>query len=433
MIRSRSFLKPLIFAFVALLAVNITLFSLWAFRPTDTASKTIAGTEFEETLVPVTGFYNFETSDISSSELSNLKQISDPAEVSQDSTDVYLISLDDLDSRVRVINVDGKYPLDILNDDPEFLTLNQTGVTALARRMLTKLSAVGDGAYFAEKVADFLSSTDLTHTSNEVSFSDTCSNSMAMTLCSAPKIYSALTAIGVDIVELTGNHNNDWGASANLASIAQYHDDGILTFGGGENEEAAKKPLEFKQDGTSITWLGINNSTSTKSNGQGAINDYPGANIYDESTTREQIESAKERGDYVIVDVQYFECYSYPEDGEEMPSCDYPISGQEAFFRSLIDMGADMIVGTQAHQPQTFELYKDKPIYYGLGNLFFDQVYWPGTERSLILTHYFSGQKLLQTRITPTMYDNNYQPAIMSEADTKNYLTRLANASPEGN
>ncbi len=432
MTRTRSFAKPLILIFIALLTINITLFSLWAFTPKDTASKTISGEEFEETLVPVTGFYNFETTNISSEQLSSLKQISDPAEIDQHDTNVYLISLDDLDYRVRVINVDNKYPLDILENDPEFLTLNQTGVTALTRRMLDKLNVVGDGAYFAEKVADFLSSTDLTHVSNEISFSDTCSNSLSMTLCSSPKMYSALTAIGVDIVELTGNHNNDWGASANLSSIELYKDDGILTFGGGENEEEAAKPLTFKQDGTAITWIGINESTSTKANGQGAYGNHPGANIYNEDTTRAQITEAKERGDFIIVDVQFFECYSYPEDGEEMPSCDYPISGQEAFFRELIDMGADMVVGTQAHQPQTFELYKDKPIYYGLGNLFFDQVYWPGTMRSLVLTHYYSGQKLLQTRITPTMYDNNYQPAIMSETDTRNYLARLANASPDG-
>ncbi len=428
--RTRDYKIPLLLIFIALLFANITIFSLWAINPAKSNSIAITDTpEFEEIFVPVTGFYNFETTNISSDELSSLKKITDPALDPKD-TNIYLISLDNLDYRARVINVDNKYPLDFLSDDPEFLTINQTGVTALTRQMLTKLNVVGDGAYFAEKVADFLSSTDLTHASNEISFSSSCTNSAAMTLCSDPRMYSALTAIGADIIELTGNHNNDWGKTANLETIEMYHDEGLLTFGGGVDEESAAIPLEFKQDGTSITWIGINNSTSTQANGQGAINGYPGANIYDEALTQSQITEAKSRGDYVIVDVQFFECYSYPEDGEEMPSCDYPISDQEEFFKKLIDMGADMVVGTQAHQPQTFELYNEKPIYYGLGNLFFDQVYWPGTMRSLILTHYFSKQKLLQTRITPTMYDRNYQTAIMSEEAAKNYLIRLAKASP---
>lgn len=431
MSRQRDFRRPLLLIFIALFALNVTLFALWLARPKDNSHATTSSAEFEEILIPVTGFYNFKTDNITSEELKNLKEITDPADISPDDTEIYAISLDNLDYRVRVVNVDGKYPLDILKEDPEFLTLNQTGVTALTRRLLTKLASVGDGAYFAEKVADFLSSTDLTHTSNEVSFSDSCSNSANMTLCSSPGMYSALTAIGVDIVEFTGNHNNDWGATANLETIAKYRDDGILTFGGGTDEEDAAKPLEFKQDGTEITWIGINNSTSTKGNGQGASMSHPGANIYDEELTKSQIKAAKDQGKYVIVDVQFFECYSYPEDGEEMPSCDYPISGQEQFFRNLIDMGADMVVGTQAHQPQTFELYQDKPIYYGLGNLFFDQIFWPGTERSLILTHYFSGQKLLQTRITETMYGTDFQPAIISGDAAKNYLTRLADASPK--
>ena len=98
---------------------------------------------------------------------------------------------------------------------------------------------------------------------------------------------------------------------------------------------------------------------------------------------------------------------------------------QEAFFKHLIDLGADMVVGTQAHQPQTFELYNGKPIYNGLGNLFFDQTYWPGTERSLILTHYFWHGKLLQTAITPTVYDESLQTAPMTAEDAKAFLSRL--------
>ena len=113
-----------------------------------------------------------------------------------------------------------------------------------------------------------------------------------------------------------------------------------------------------------------------------------------------------------------------------MPECDAPISGQTAFFRHLIDLGADIVIGTQAHQPQTYELYNEKPIYYGLGNLFFDQIYWPGTTRSLILTHYFVNGKYLQTRLTPTIYDSNFQPTLMNEEAAQVFLTRLLQSQP---
>ena len=89
-----------------------------------------------------------------------------------------------------------------------------------------------------------------------------------------------------------------------------------------------------------------------------------------------------------------------------------------------------MVVGTSAHQPQTFELYGDGVIYYGLGNLFFDQVWWPGTTRSLILSHYFYKGKHLQTKVVPTVYDSAMQTKLMDEETTKWFLERLIKVRP---
>ena len=422
-------------------------------------------------LIPVTGFYN-PKQDITATEAKSLSLVA-PEQIEPEDEKVYLLSINKLTPDVKALSIDGDYALDIIStedkslvgntykgaifrilhfqsndtteahdliaekmaklpDETMILSLNQTGVTALARAMLNKLNQVGDGAYFAEQIADFLKRTDYTHISNEVSFANDCTNSSSTALCSSPKMFETIQAIGTDIVELTGNHNNDWGTADNIASIEKYHANDMQTFGGGINEEEAKKPLELSKKGTNITLLGINESTSTKANGQGASGDHPGANIYDETTTRAQIKTAKDRGDIVIVDIQYFECYCYPDDGEEMPSCDYPINGQAEFFRSIIDMGADIVIGTQAHQPQTYEIYNGKFIYYGTGNLFFDQVYWPGTERSLVFSHYFYNGKLLQTRLTPTVYDRTFQTRVMTIPEAENFLTRLVKASSKG-
>ena len=407
--------------------------------------------------VPVTDFYS-EKADIENSEFTALSPETKSGEVE-------LTSINDLSPEKKLLSVDGKYYLDDFEngakyrvitfdkenaetteiieklkekmstfpEKSEILTINQTGVTALTRKLQTKLNETGDGAYFAEKIKDFLSSTDLTHISNEVSFADNCkTDSATTTLCADPRMMRTIEAIGTDIVELTGNHNNDWSTTANLATIKTYHDKDIKTFGGGENEEESKKPLEIDQKNTKITWLGVNYSTSTKANGQGANGDKPVANIYDEETVQSQIEKAKAAGDFVIVDVQFFECYSYPERGTEMPSCDAPIENQTKFFRHLIDLGADTVVGTSAHQPQTYEIYDGKPIYYGIGNLFFDQIAWPGTTRSLVLTHYFKDGKLLQTRISPTAYDATFQTALMDKTNAEIFLKRLLRSSPKG-
>lgn len=396
-------------------------------------------------LVPTADFY-YASSDISTTELAT-------------SENVKLTSITKLEPSQKMLKLDGHYFFDdfkqgavyhVLNFDssnpqeaidlvkphlPEFptkdntLSLNQTGVTALSRLMVAKLNRVGNATYFAENIANYLSAADLTHLSNEVSFASPCNgNSGSVVLCADPRMIDAITAVGADIIELTGNHNNDYGITANLETIAKYEDLGLKTFGGGKDEEAAAKPLEISQKEAKITLLGYNQSTSTKANGQGANGSKPGANIYSTEKAQADISAAKERGDFIIVDMQYFECYSYPDYGAEMPSCDKPISGQQELFRSLIDMGADMVIGTQAHQPQTFELYNGKPIYYGLGNLFFDQTYWPGTTRGMILTHYFVSGKYVQTRIAPTVYDTNLQVKLMDEETATWFLNRLNQA-----
>lgn len=304
------------------------------------------------------------------------------------------------------------------------LTLVQTGVTALSRGMNAKLYQVGDATYFAEKIKDYLSSFDLTHTSNESSFTDWAS---ARNICSDKRFIDTLTAIGLDIVELTGNHNQDCGDVAALESIDMYNERNIRIVGGGKTADEAAMPLEIEQKNNNVTMLAYNLST-----GGATYDNTPGANQYYEETAAAQIAAAKQKGDVVIVDIQYYECNAYASEYED-PTCDYAGSmagDQIGFFRHLIDLGADVVVGTSAHQPQTFELYGNGAIYYGLGNLFFDQVWWPGTTRSLILVHHIYNDKILQTQIVPTVYDNNMQTTLMDEGDVKWFMERLINARP---
>ena len=197
--------------------------------------------------------------------------------------------------------------------------------------------------------------------------------------------------------------------------------------GGGKTAEEAAKPLDISEKGNRITFFAYNLST-----GGATYDNTPGANQYYEESAASEIAEAKARGDIVIVDVQYYECSAYASEYED-ETCDYANSAagdQVGFFRHLIDLGADIVVGTSAHQPQTYELYGNGEIYYGLGNLFFDQVWWPGTTRSLALEHYFYNNKLVQTHIAPTIYDNSMQTRLMDEESSKWFLTRLKNKRP---
>lgn len=411
--------------------------------------------------LPVTGFYN-PTSSISAEEFSTLQSNFDPNITpdlpTPESTEIILIPFSELNADLKLLAVDDQYFLETFNSGALFaylefsgqaaavaqaynltqsltltiptadttLSFAQTGVTALSRGMYTKLQSVNDDSiYFTTNIADFLSSFDLTHTSNEASFTDLAN---ASNICSDPAMLNVLTSIGLDIVELTGNHNQDCGDEAALTTLELYQSLGIRTVGGGATADIAAQPLTLSAKDTEITLLAYNLST-----GGYTTNDTPGANLYEEEKVVNDITSAKARGDFIIVDVQYYECNEYANETEDT-TCDYADSSagdQIGLFRHLIDLGADIVVGTAAHQPQTYELYGDGIIYYGLGNLFFDQYWWPGTTRSLILAHYFWQGQHLQTRIIPTVFDANFQTSLLDTDLATQFLTRLNAARPQ--
>jgi poly-gamma-glutamate capsule biosynthesis protein CapA/YwtB (metallophosphatase superfamily) len=289
--------------------------------------------------------------------------------------------------------------------------VNMTGVTAMGRRVIEAMNDRNDYDYPAEKIGGFLSDADLTHTSNEVSFVDGCSVYTGLRFCSRPEAIATLKAIGVDLIELTGNHNNDFGSTNNTKTIELYKSEGIEYFGGGLNSEDASKPYITEIDGNKIGFLGYNYYDAIVTRGTNALagSNKAGANPYSESKMKSDIESIRDEVDVIIVDLQFQECYSYPPGDVIYPICYKPISNQTSTFRKAIDFGADIVIGTQAHQPQTYELYKDGVIFYGLGNLFFDQSMWIGTRQGMILTHYFKDGQLIQTKITPTIYDSSLQ------------------------
>ncbi|MDD4381825.1 MAG: CapA family protein, partial [Candidatus Dojkabacteria bacterium] len=156
-----------------------------------------------------------------------------------------------------------------------------------------------------------------------------------------------------------------------------------------------------------------------------------GANSYYEDKLESDIKEARYNGaDIVIVDFQFQECYSYPSSDVVYPICYKPLSSpdQKGTFKQAIDFGADIVIGTQAHQPQTYELYKEGVIFYGLGNLYFDQKHWIGTRQAMILTHYFYDGKHIQTKITPTYMDSTLQTKIATDSQRDQLLKSLKGA-----
>ncbi len=292
-------------------------------------------------------------------------------------------------------------------DITKLSTLAMTGVTAISRGVETTISYKKDPAYPARAIMDVMSKHDLTHVDSENPFFDECPKVEAdsLTLCGKTTSIESLKAIGTDIVDLTGNHQNDFGPEKCLESIEHLEDAGFEYFGGGKNEEDANKVLYKEINGTRLAFLGYAyfdsmNGAHYKSL---AYENRPGANFYSEEKVKEDIIKARENADFVIVDYQFTESYNYN-----------PLPEQRTVFRKTIEAGADIVVGVQAHQPQEIEFWKNGTIFYGLGNLFFDQMWSHPTRQGIIPVYNFYDGKLISIEILTTLLYEYSQPRFTS-------------------
>ena len=315
-------------------------------------------------------------------------------------------------------------------DRDKLVKINMAGVVAMSRGLALLTDRSGDYGYAARNIGEFLADADLTHISNEASFVPGCNVYSGMVFCSRPEYMEVLQLSGVDIVELTGNHNNDFGAQYSAASIQMYEEAGMRYFGGGLNDEDASEILYENVNNSTIAFLGYNYYDSIYPSVAIASEIRSGANYYSEEKLERDIKKAKEKADIIIVTFQFQECWSYPESDVIYPVCYRPLESpdQKKVFRMAIDLGADIVVGSQAHQPQTYELYEDGIIFYGTGNLFFDQYMWIGTRQGMVLSHYIYDGVHIQSKITPIYTDRDLKPSIATQEQAELLMKLLKDA-----
>jgi len=286
-------------------------------------------------------------------------------------------------------------------DLSKLVTVVMTGVTAMARQLARGMDINGT-KYPAEKVVDVLKNADITHISNEVSFVEGCDAGKGGTIfCSKPEYIELLKYVDTDVIELTGNHLNDCGSKWLVYTLDIYDREGIAYFGGGRNLEDSYKPAIFEINGYKIAFVGANPAGPPS---DWAGEDTPGSAPIDtrDATQKESdmqkmeaiVKDLKSKGFLVIFTFQYQETDRY-----------YPTEEQVKDFRAMIDAGADIVSGSQAHQPMGVEFRGNGFINYGLGNLFFGQAAGLGVKQGIIAKHVFLDGKYINTVLITTMVE----------------------------
>ena len=313
------------------------------------------------------------------------------------------------------------------NRDPQKMTVViMTGVTGLVRALAYRMETKGI-TYPGEAIAPWLRSGDFTHVSNEVSFTSDCPYpqplSLSLFFCSRESYLGLLDDVGVNIVELTGNHNLDWGEAAALNTLDLYQQRGWHTFGGGRNLADAQKPLLIDHNGNRLAFIGCNLVGPVAA---WATADHPGAApCGDQAWMIAQVKQLRSAGYLPIVTFQYSENYTDTASAEE-----------KADYHAMVDAGAVIVDGSQAHTPKEMEFYGGSFIHYGLGNLFFDQMevqvgdsVVTTTRDEFIDRHVFYAGRYLGLDLLTARLEDWARPRPMTEPERNAFLKTIFTAS----
>jgi hypothetical protein len=230
-----------------------------------------------------------------------------------------------------------------------------------------------------------------------------------------PDLAAPLVRAGVNVVTLANNHLVDCGREGVLETIEAVEAAGIRRIGAGRTLREAHEPAMVLVSGLRIGLLGYywnRRCAATKK--------LPGSAMDTPELLAADIGALRAHADRVVVTFHW----GIPYDREPLPEDRYKA-------RMAIDLGADAAIGHHPHVVQPFEIYRDKPIFYSIGNFAFGS----GNSRGegLLLGLRFEPRETM-VALHPLYVKNrdprvDYQPKALSGRGARRCLELLARAS----
>lgn len=176
-------------------------------------------------------------------------------------------------------------------------------------------------------------------------------------LCQSTKIIEVLKKLNVIGVTLANNHIYDYGEEGLLKTIEILRKNNIKYCGAGKNISESLKPMEIIYDEKKIViynfgWR-IEETVNAQKKKSGSA----------PRKEKKILNTIKEKSENEIIIPIFHWGFEYNI---------YPLPIDICLAHKLIEQkNVDMIIGHHSHCIQSFELYKETPIYYSLGNFYF--------------------------------------------------------------
>ena len=184
----------------------------------------------------------------------------------------------------------------------------------------------------------------------------------------SPENAACLAAAKIDCCALANNHVLDWGRAGLNETLATLQKLNIKAAGAGRNALEACAPAVLNLSKARLLVFSFGSPSSGVPADWAATNGVPGVNLLPELSetsafrVADQIMALKKPGDLVIVSIHWGSNWGYHIPDE-----------QRAFAHALVDKaGVSIIHGHSSHHPRSIEIYRDRLILYGCGDLLND-------------------------------------------------------------
>jgi len=191
-----------------------------------------------------------------------------------------------------------------------------------------------------------------------------------------PGNVACLTAAGLDACALANNHVLDFGIDGLEETLDVLTRARLGPVGAGRTEQEAWRPVVLTAGDQRVLVWSVGSASSGVPHSWTAAPQRPGVAFLSEDSDAdadalcERVRQAKQPGDIAVVSVHWGSNWGY----------DVP-RAQVRFAHRLIDSGVDVIHGHSSHHPRPVEVYRNRLVLYGCGDLINDYEGIAGQER----------------------------------------------------
>jgi len=235
-----------------------------------------------------------------------------------------------------------------------------------------------------------------------------------MVFRSDPDLAKTMGEYNFSVLSLANNHTMNFGEKGVLDTMKYLSEAGINYVGAGANHQEANAPVYLDVEGLRFAFLAYNDDDVVPFSYE-AKDDKPGTAFMDTQVLATAVVEVKKKADFVIVSMH---------SGNEYE--DHHNKRQEDFAHAAIDAGAELVLGHHAHVIQDIELYKDKYIFYGLGNFIFDQMWSLETRQGLGIKFSFDELGVNDFAFQPFIINDYSQPEPLFGEEADSIISNLA-------